>query len=643
MDAALQPPQPATPTLKRGRNEGMVCLRTMAAPADAHPLGRRLTRLHQHLLDVDDGEVATYIPALAHADPAAFGLSMVTVEGRRYSAGDVAEPFTIQSVSKPFVYALALADAGLPTVLERVGTEPTGDAFNAVTLESGTGRPMNPMVNAGAIEVACLVAGDTVEQKQARVVAGLSAFAGRDLEVDEAVLASEAETGDRNRALAYLMRGAGSLTLPVQQALDVYFAQCSVLVTADDLAVMAATLAAGGVNPVTGRRAVPPEVVGPVLSVMSTCGMYDASGTWLVRVGLPAKSGVSGGVLAVLPGQFGLGTWSPPLDRQGNSVRGVRACEQLSADLGLHLFTPTGPAASPIRRWTTGLVTRSVAPRSPDDRALLDEHGRRIQVVELQGPLHDLAAETVAHRLLEALGSDDAPAWFVALDVRHLGAVHPQARAVLEDALATLVAAGSQVTVVDPRPGGRATGLLGARLDGVKHVHDRDDALAAFEAALLAEHGGHVGLADAMLPLEQHELLASLQPHEQEAVRSLLRTVVMPAGSIVMDAGSPPDGLAWVSAGEVSVMVRAPGGAWRRVSGIGAGEVVGEVSMIDGLPRSARVVTESPSLLHVLDADAVDKLRDGARDAYEALVLAVARLLSSRVRRANTLIQALQD
>jgi glutaminase len=592
---------------------------------------------------MDDGEVASYIPALAHADPAALGISLVTVEGRRYSVGDATQPFTIQSVSKPFVYALALADSGLATVLARVGTEPTGDAFNAVTLESGTGRPMNPMVNAGAIEVACLVAGDTVQQKRDRVVAGLSAFAGRDLHVDEAVRASEADTGDRNRALAYLMHGAGSLSLPVQQALDIYFAQCSVLVTTDDLAVMAATLAAGGVNPVTGQRAVPPEVVGTVLSVMSTCGMYDASGTWLVRVGLPAKSGVSGGVLAVLPGQLGLGTWSPRLDRQGNSVRGVQACEALSTDLGLHLFTPTGPAASPIRRWTTGLVTRSVAPRSPDDRALLDEHGRRIQVVELQGPLHDLAAETVAHRLLEALATDDAPPWFLVLDVRHLGAVHPQARTVLEDALATLVAAGSRVAVVDPRTGGRASEQVGAALDGVTHVRDRDDALAGFESSVLMAHGGHIGLPDAVLPLEQHELLDSLDDASREAVHALLRTVVKPAGSIVMDAGSPPDGLAWVSAGEVSVMVRIPGGAWRRVSGIGAGGVFGEVSMIDGLPRSARVVTESPALLHVLDGEAVDKLRDGARDAYEALVLAIARLLSSRVRRANTLIQALQD
>jgi glutaminase len=621
----------------------MVCSPTVSVLPATHPLARRLQHLHQRLLSLDEGEVASYIPALADADPAAFGISMVTVEGRRYSAGQATDPFTIQSVSKPFVYALALADAGLSAVLSRVGTEPTGDAFNAVTLESGTGRPLNPMVNAGAIEVACLVAGDTVEQKRGRVVAGLSAFAGRDLEVDEAVLASEADTGDRNRALAYLMRAAGSLSLPVQQALDVYFAQCSVLVTADDLAAMAATLAAGGVNPVTGRRAVPSEVVGPVLSIMSTCGMYDASGTWLVRVGLPAKSGVSGGVLAVLPGQFGLGTWSPPLDRQGNSVRGVRACEHLSSDLGLHLFTPTGPAASPIRRWTTGLVSRSVAPRTPDDRALLDAHGRRIQVIELQGPLHDLAAETVAHRLLDALVSDEPSEWFVVLDVRHLGAVHPQARAVLEDALATLAREGSHIAVIDPRTGSRGEALLGAGLDSVQRVRDRDDALAAFETALIAALGGTVGLPESMLPLEQHELLAALELPDRDAVQALLRTVVMPAGSIVMDAGSPPDGLAWVSAGDVSAMVRTPSGAWRRVSGIGAGGVIGEVSMIDGLPRSARVVTESPTLLHVLDAGALQKLRDDSRDAYEALVLAVARLLSSRVRRANTLIQALQD
>jgi glutaminase len=346
-------------------------------------------------------------------------------------------------------------------------------------------------------------------------------------------------------------------------------------------------------------------------------------------------------VLAVLPGQFGLGVWSPPLDRQGNSVRGVLACEALSRDLGLHLFTATGPAASPVRRWTTGATSRSVASRTPEEVAVLDANADRIQVLELQGPLHDLAAEALSFRLLDALG--DGGPWHLLLDVRHLGAVHAQARGLLEDTLAIMTADGSRVAVVDPRPNGRGAGRIGAAVPGVRHRHDRDEALAAFEAELLAEHGLHGGLPEAALPLEEHEVLATLDPEHRDAVTTLLATRVLPAGSIVMDAGSPPDGLTWVSAGEVSVLVRTPGGTWRRVSGIGSGGVVGEVSMVDGLPRSARVVTESPTLLHLLDASAVDTLRDTQRDSFEALMLALARLLSSRLRRANSVIQALQD
>lgn len=608
--------------------------------ATGHPLARRLESIHARLRTNRDGAVATYIPALADADPDAFGVSLVTVEGRGYSAGDTGLPFTIQSVSKPFVYALALADAGVPAVLSRVGTEPTGDAFNAVTLEAGTGRPLNPMVNAGAIETCCLVTGGSAKERVDRIVDALSAFAGRRLAIDEQVRRSEAETGDRNRALAYLMQSAGALTLPVEEALEVYVAACSIVVTTDDLAAMAATLALGGVNPRTGQRAVPSSVVRPVLSVMATCGMYDAAGTWLFRVGLPAKSGVSGGVLAVLPGQFGLGAWSPPLDGQGNSVRAVRACEHLSADLGLHLFSPTGAAAVPVRRWTDGTVTRSLAPRTPEQRALLDADATRVQVVELQGPLHDLASESLAHRLLDVLG--EGGPWLVVLDVRHVAAVHPQARGLLDDVLSTLVGDGSQVAVVGSVDGARSS-AIGSGIDAVTHAHDLDTALAAFEDVLLARHGVVTGVPDAALPLDQHELLGALDPAHRSVVADLLRTTVRPAGSIVMDAGSDPDGLAWVSAGELSVLVRTPSGRWRRVSGIGAGGVIGEVSMVDGLPRSARVVTESPSLLHLLDGVAVATLREQHREAYEALVMAVARLLSSRVRRSNAVIQALQS
>lgn len=603
-----------------------------------HPLAQRLTDLHTELAQVTDGEVASYIPALATVDPARFALGLVTTEGHRYAAGDVTETFTIQSVSKPFVYALALADSGVEHVLRRIGTEPTGDAFNAVTLESGTGRPLNPMVNAGAIEAACLVAGATAQHKTQRIVAGLSAFAGRDLTVDTDVYRSEAETGDRNRALAYLMHGAGSLSMSVDDALEVYFAQCSVLVTSDDLAMMAATLANGGVNPVTGAQVIPADVVGPTLSVMATCGMYDAAGTWLFKVGLPAKSGVSGGVLAVLPGQFGVGLWSPPLDVQGNSVRGVQAAERLSSELGLHMFTPTGPGASPVRRWTTGKLIRSVAARSLEQHAVLDAEGERIQVIELQGPLHDLAVETLSHRLIEA-AQDDGESWLLVLDTTHVGAVHPAALPVLDQTLAELRSAGAHITVVDPHPGSTLSRLA---TDTSRHS-DRDHALAQAEDALLAGHGHPGGLADAALPFSEHEVLSGLDDEHRDAVEDLLSSRVVPAGTIVLEAGSDPDGLVWVSAGEMSVLVRTSRGPWRRVSGIGAGGVTGEISLIDGLARSARVVTESAALLHTLDASGLAKLRADHRGAYEALMLALARLLSSRLRRATAALRALQE
>ncbi|MFE5027892.1 glutaminase A [Streptomyces sp. NPDC056656] len=321
-----------------------------------------LTGLLDHVRDtlggLDAGQPASYIPELAGADPDLFGLSLCALDGQVYGSGDTTPPFTVQSVSKPFVFALALADRGLDGVLRRVGAEPSGEAYNSIRLEAGSGRPPNAMVNAGAIVTSSLVAGGTPEARFARILAGLSAFAGRSLTVDEAVYASERATGDRNRALAYLMHNAGSLTGDVEEQLAVYFRQCSVRVTCDDLAVMHATLAGGGLNPVTGERVLAPRHAQQVLAVMATCGMYDASGQWMLRVGMPAKSGVSGGIGVALPGQFGIGVFSPPLDGKGNSVRGIAACHLLSDRFGLHLMRGMAP---PSRDLPVGQVELAAA------------------------------------------------------------------------------------------------------------------------------------------------------------------------------------------------------------------------------------------------------------------------------------------
>lgn len=294
-----------------------------------------------------DGAPAGYIPELADADPEHLALAVVGPRGRVRAVGDAAHEFTIQSISKPFVLALALADRGRQEVLRNVGAEPSGEPFNAISLEPGTGRPANPMVNAGAIATSALIPGAGVDDRTARIVAGLSAFAGRSLWVDEQVYASESATGDRNRALAHLLRSHGILQGSVDVAVETYFRQCSLLVTVRDLAVMSATLAFGGVNPVTGERVIAEVVARDVLSIMTSCGMYDYSGEWLLRVGLPAKSGVSGGLLAVAPSQFGVAAFSPRLDAHGNSVRGIAVLESLAERFGMHMLEPHDSVAVP--------------------------------------------------------------------------------------------------------------------------------------------------------------------------------------------------------------------------------------------------------------------------------------------------------
>ncbi|MFB7885414.1 glutaminase A [Microbacterium sp. NPDC056057] len=306
--------------------------------------------LHDLLEDIrphDRGAPADYIPELAAADPDRLALAVVGPRGRVRAVGDVTHEFTIQSISKPFVLALALADRGRDAVLRKVGVEPSGEPFNAISLEPGTGRPANPMVNAGAIATSALIPGDGVDERMSRIVEGLSAFAGRSLWVDEQVYASESATGDRNRALAHLLRSHGIIEGSVEIAVETYFRQCSLLVTVRDLAVMSATLAFGGLNPVTGERVVSDAVARDVLSIMASCGMYDYSGEWLLRVGLPAKSGVSGGLLAVAPSQFGVAAFSPRLDEHGNSVRAIALLETLGEQFGMHLLESHESVAVP--------------------------------------------------------------------------------------------------------------------------------------------------------------------------------------------------------------------------------------------------------------------------------------------------------
>lgn len=311
-------------------------------------ISARLDELYEHHRSVGDSTVATfyesgrgyYPPELAGAAQFTFGISLANIDGGLYGVGDHAAQFPMQSISKVIAYTLALADHGTDYVQQWVGVEPSGNAFNSIRLDERSSRPHNPMVNAGALATINLIEGKDTQEKIDRILELAQLLTGNDsLTIDQDTFEREWSTADRNRAIAYLMRSHGLVTGDVEEVLAVYLQQCSIKVTCDDLARMGASFANGCVNPVTGARSpLPVTRVRDVLSVMFTCGMYDYAGEWAFDVGVPAKSGVSGGLLAVVPDKLGVGAYSPGLDAHGNSVRGVQVCEEVSTRLGLHVF-----------------------------------------------------------------------------------------------------------------------------------------------------------------------------------------------------------------------------------------------------------------------------------------------------------------
>ena len=298
-----------------------------------------LAEAYERYRGITDGELADYIPTLATASPDLFGACIASTTGEVVEVGESGHQFSIQSVSKPFVFALVCDALGHEAVRERIGVNGTGLAFDSVmAVELNVERTMNPMVNAGAIATTSLAPGSSQAERWQFVVDGLSRFAGRELEVDDEVYRSESETNLRNQGIAHLLAGYDRMYDDPDEATDTYTRQCSLLVSARDLAVMGATLADGGVNPVSGERVVAADTCQRVLAVLATAGLYERSGDWLYDVGLPGKSGVSGGIVTVAPGKGGMGTYSPLLDEAGNSVRGVLLTSELSRRLGLNVF-----------------------------------------------------------------------------------------------------------------------------------------------------------------------------------------------------------------------------------------------------------------------------------------------------------------
>jgi glutaminase len=590
--------------------------------------------LRARFLGLTDGRVADYIPELSRADPDWFGICIATRDGFIYEVGDSRQPFTIQSISKPLTYGLALEENGEDKVLAKIGVEPSGDAFNAISLRPQTGAPLNPLINAGAIAACGLIPGDAVEEKTIRVLAAYSRYAGRTLDIDERVYRSESATGHRNRAIGWMLRNFSILADEPSPTLETYFRQCSIRVTCRDLALIGATLANGGVNPVSGIRALAEEYVDNVLSVMATCGMYDFSGEWLYRTGLPAKSGVGGGILAVQPGRLGIGVFSPRLDAQGNSVRGIAVCRALAADLGLHLFDAAQPPARAVRLATTRRKIASKQRRAPVAAEHLRNAGKRLRLYHLQGPLAFATIEPVVREFMARAGDTDC----VIVNLRMVQAMDQAATRLLAATRRELAGLGKLLIFSEASTWWQL--LIDAGIDREAIFTDDDFALEYGENLLLAERFRDVAW-EAEIPLRKCALFTGFSTEELALLEPLLATRRYQRGQTIVAAGQSSDELFVITRGSAMVSIPTQNGVMR-LNSFTSGMTFGDVAFIDRSPRSANVTALGPVECRVLTREAFTRLDWEAPAIKIRLLHNLAHGMTSMVRHLSRELAALK-
>jgi len=547
-----------------------------------------LEELHRQFAALFEGEIASYIPELTRANPAWFGIALVTVDGHVYQVGDSLQNFTIQSVSKAITYGLALEDNGVDAVLAKVGVEPSGEAFNSIGLDKETGRPLNPMINAGAIATTGLIKGGSSEEKLERILRRFEDYVGHPVTVDDEVYVSERDTGHRNRAIAHLLRNADIIDGDPEPVVDLYFRQCSINVTAQDLALMGACLANSGVNPITSVVALKNQFVEKVLSVMTTCGMYDYSGSWVYSVGMPAKSGVGGGIMAVLPGQFGLGVFSPLLDPKGNSLRALRVCEALSRDFGLHLLkVARATSNSVVRVFYDGSMIQSKRRRYVEQRQILKREGHRIQIYELQGEL--MFASTDA--LIRSVADHWAKTDFLILDFHRVVDIDAASTRLLSSLLANnmtgdrcLLFTGTE----DKYQFRRALRkMVGETQNNEMHrFGEADRALEWCEDQLLHNQIMEPG-EDTITSLERQDLCYQFSEGDFEFIRRVGIPRHYAHDEIIFQTGDAGNSLFFLFSGLVDTVVNTKGGDELRLITLCADMSFGEFSLVSGESRSA--------------------------------------------------------
>jgi glutaminase len=596
------------------------------------PLLRFLKSCHAEFAAETGGSVADYIPELGKADPDHFGISLATLDGHVYEVGDTRIPFTIQSMSKPFVFALALDALGAARVESAIGVEPSGDPFNSIRLNADN-HPFNPMVNAGAIACSGLIREAKGDGAFDFLRQALGRFAGRELGMDEAVFASESATGDRNRAIGYLLRNSEVITADVSSVLEVYFRQCSVRVTARDIAVMAATLANRGINPVTSEQVVTPYAVSRTLSVMTSSGMYDYAGEWIYRIGIPAKSGVGGGILAALPARLGLGSYSPRLDKHGNSVRGIKVCEALSSHYDLHMLDRSDDARNSIIAAYDIGNSPSRRSRRPHERTILAAHHDAVRVFELVGTLSLLNVDYVTRQL----AANTRPQ-FVIFDLRRVAAITRAGARLLAEEFRELASYHVTVILSGIRRASAQWNLIAEGCDGLSNVRNfylLDTAIEWAEDQVVYRHGGAIDFHETT-DLSEQPLLAGLDAQDLERLAALAVVKTYQPGEKIIRTGEPATSLFFLRSGVVHVTL--PDGV--RLATLTAGMAFGEMALLE-THRSADVAADMSASAWEIPLSDVEQFREQHPSAGERIMRNLAQLLADRLITANARVNLL--
>ncbi|PXA76267.1 glutaminase A [Auritidibacter sp. NML100628] len=586
------------------------------------PLQDYLEQLVTDLRPMRHGAVNPVTDSVVNPNPDHLSITLTTVNGQQYSAGDVDQRFAIQSIAKVFAYALALDDLGPQKVGEKVDVEPSGDSFNEISLQSGTGRPDNPMINAGAIATVGLIKGRGGRNRIGRLMHAFeeaSAGCDRELKIMEQIYRAENKHGHRNRALAWLLRSFDIIESDPEPIVDDYFRQCAVGLTSAELSMMAATLARRGENPVTGRQVFTPETVRQVVSVMNTCGMYDSAGNWAIDVGLPAKSGVDGGIMVVLPGQLGIGVFSPPLDEHGTSVRGAAAIARITSDLGLHYADAPPLGRSTLRAHYSLADAFSGVIRSTDLSRAVSAYGHRCQILEISGDLGFAETEALQRSIVEF--DDDVSTIMIDLngidefgrsairvlaslasklnaDNRDLAIIDHEDR--LVDHIMDFVNSTEGLDVEDPREKAKAASEGELVLsDGPRSASSNAEVQGTFRlfenrAAALewAEHRLAQRYAQDNLPASSEEpesapLFEFLDDRDVDVLAAIMERRKYKAGEIIRRAGQPFGGIYFIRSGRVETTSHGSGGARYRQTYLSPGTTFGEIA----LGRSGRQVS----------------------------------------------------